>query len=402
MRGFFRWYYWLATGLILGLLWLLQQVAVRIDFLNAFEQALADFTITDLAFRLREPAPVDPRVVLVNIGTLDRAGIAQQLNVLNHFKPRVVALDVNFQDSLNHQADSALEAALARTARLVLYSKVDSAVAQPNGQVVWHQLHQVLPRFARHGRSGFANALTPGEGPFETWRETSASERLASGATELSLATQIARQYDSARANAFLTRQRDFEIINFKGNDLQFTRLDVQDVLDTNFMREVVQDKILIMCYLGGSYVDQTWDYDKFYTPLNPQQIGRTPPDMFGGVVHANIVSMILDARFINPSPNWLNLLVAVAVTLFNVRFFARIHHSRRWGLWYNLVSKLFQLVELLLINFVVIYLFARFNWSMDLTVTVFAVVLSGDVFEIYATFMRNWFGVGRPRERGR
>ncbi len=367
-----------------------QQLALRIDFLNPFEQALSDYNATDVAFRIRPPQPVDTSIVLVNIGNLPRIDLARQILILNHFGPRVLGVDVEFRYEIDPPTDSLLEAAFAEARNLVLFSKLERGRKLADSTEVWDSLRRVLPRFAQHGASGFTNALTEGETPFETWRETSAQERMGNGWVERSFATQIAWQFDSTLTKKFFARQQNSENINFRGNSDKFVKLDVDDVLDTLFTPETIRDKIVIMCYLGANYNALTWDDDKFYTPLNPKQIGRTAPDMFGGVIHANIVSMILHQDYINEVPEWISLIIAVILGYLNIALFAKIDESERYGLWYDLITKFIQLAETVLLTYLVIVLFANYNLKVDLTYSIFVIVLSGDVFEIYATLVRN------------
>src|SRR5882724_8576722 len=71
-------------------------------------QALGQFELTDQAFsNLREEPKPDERVVLVNIGNLTRREVAQELQIISKFKPRVIGIDSYFncegglRDSIN-------------------------------------------------------------------------------------------------------------------------------------------------------------------------------------------------------------------------------------------------------------------------------------------------------------
>src|SRR5688572_1385403 len=78
---------------------------------NAFDpigQAFGDMELADVAFsNLRDDPTIDTNVVIVNIGNLSRAGIAQQIMNISACKPRVIGLDIIFacdrgiKDSLN-------------------------------------------------------------------------------------------------------------------------------------------------------------------------------------------------------------------------------------------------------------------------------------------------------------
>ncbi|WP_448520356.1 CHASE2 domain-containing protein [Rhodoflexus sp.] len=393
MRKIINWFNLGGTVFILIVIWLLQQLAISLDFLNVFEEVLQDYNVTDLAFSdLRDPPEADTTVVLVNIGTLSREGIAEQLMIINKYSPRVVGIDVEFSKPRGEEADSLLEAAFAQTTNLVLWSKVEGGRRQQDGTIVWDTLRKVLPRFARHAHTGFTNALTEGDSQFESWRETTPTEKVADGTVERSFATQIAFLYDSVKAQKFISRGNEYEIINYRGNTDKFLTLDVDDIFKENFIPETLKDKIVIMCYMGGEYTSTTWDTDKYYTPLNSKQIGRSPPDMYGGVVHANIVSMILHENYINESPEWLASSLAVLICLLNVAVFAAISDHRFLGVWYDILSKLIQLTEVVLLVYILLVVFLNYRLKMDFTATIAVVLLSGDIFEIYNVLISNIF----------
>ncbi len=385
-----------GTVFIFLVIWLLQQIAVSLDFLNVFEEVLNDYSVTDLAFSdLRNPPEADTTIVVVNIGNLSREGIAEELSIINRYQPRVVGIDVEFTKAKEEPVDSLLEAVFAQTKNLVLWSKVEGGRRQEDGTVVWDTLRKVLPRFARHAHTGYTNALTEGDSQFESWRETTAAEKIADGTTEYSFATQIAMLYDSAKAQKFINRRNEYEIINYRGNvPDKFHALDVSDVFEENFTPDLLKDKIVIMCYMGGEYINTTWDIDKYYTPLNSKQIGRSPPDMYGGVAHANIVSMILHENYIDEAPEWLAYVLAVALCLLNVAAFAAINKHSLWGLWYDIVSKLIQLLEVVLLVYILLLMFINYSLKLDFTATIAVVLLSGDIFEIYNALIGNIFAI--------
>ena len=82
-----------------------------INLFSAFDViglALKDFELTDYAFSNLRPDPVvEERIILVNIGTLSRREIAQQIQIINQYKPRVIGFDGFFdcegglRDSVN-------------------------------------------------------------------------------------------------------------------------------------------------------------------------------------------------------------------------------------------------------------------------------------------------------------
>ncbi len=129
------------------------------------------------------------------------------------------------------------------------------------------------------------------------------------------LRVEMAMEYDSIKTKKFLERNNYSEVINYRGNVIRhlrhpriirkcFTRLTSKMLLTENFVPEMIKDKIVIFGFLGEYLGDPSWD-DKFYTPLNKKLAGKANPDMFGAVVHANIVSMILNEDYVDQMAEW-------------------------------------------------------------------------------------------------
>jgi CHASE2 domain-containing sensor protein len=398
MKKIFKWDNVFATATIFFTMWLLSQVAISVDFLNVFDKALSDYEVTDIVFSKFKDRRTDERIVLVNIGQADRATIAAQLDTINKYNPRVVGIDVEFRVDGDHIQDSLLASAMENTKNLVLWSKVEQGRQDSTtGEVTWDTLLYINPKFTQYGKTGFVNSITENFSPFEMWRETTAIEKLTDGREERSFAAQIAMIYDSTKGKTFIDRYRrrpvddKAESINFTGNLEVFTKLDVADVLDGNFDPEIIKDKIVLFGYLGSEYTNPYWDEDKYYSPMNEVQIGRTPPDMYGVVVHANIIAMILSNNYINHMPDWFAWVVAIVMCFLNVTLFSWISHHERLSLLYDLISKLTQLLQSLALFYIILVVFADYNIKLDLTTTLAAIVLSGDIYEIYSSIKESF-----------
>ena len=63
-----------------------------------------------------------------------------------------------------------------------------------------------------------------------------------------------------------------------------------------------IKDKIVLLGFMGINLNDKTFE-DIFFTPLNERYAGKSFPDMYGVVIQANIISMILNKKYINTMP---------------------------------------------------------------------------------------------------
>jgi CHASE2 domain-containing sensor protein len=214
-----------------------------------------------------------------------------------------------------------------------------------------------------------------------------------------SFPVKIASIYAPEKAKKFIERNNDTEIINFQGNiDVReddvsrnaknvFTVLDVHQVEDTLFTPELIKGKIVIIGYMGDYTGDVAWE-DKFFTPLNANYIGKANPDMFGVVVHANIVSMILREDYINVMPDWLMYCFSLILIFLNVWFFAYLYHKSEE--WYDGLSLLITLAEILVLMIIVLAVFVKYDYKIDITLASVALLLTGNLIEIH-------FGIVKP-----
>src|SRR5262249_37902769 len=136
--------------------------------------ALKDFRMTDYAFSNLRPDPlVDERIILVNIGTLDRRGIAQQIQILNTFNPRVIAYDgffncegglydtLNCPQLLDTLGNLMLASSIQEANKFVLGSKLMQTDSVAQYDVEYYDSLEVSdPMFSTDSKIGFASLPT--------------------------------------------------------------------------------------------------------------------------------------------------------------------------------------------------------------------------------------------------
>ena len=384
---------------------------------DTMSQALSDTELTDYAFNnLREDPKVEERIVMVNFGALSRRELASEVQIISSFKPRVIAIDALFNcegglyDSINCPqlldtlGNLLLSNAIQEAGNVVLGEKLmqTDSLAQFDSNLV-DSLEMPDPMFRDYAKLGFVTLPTDA-----THQEDVKIVRTVypqfevNGKRELAFSVQIAMQYDSVKTKKFLDRNIEEELINFRGNievrqlrikslkndetattnfGTMFFVADVDDIMNGNVSPLLFKDKIVIMGYLGDHVGDPAWE-DKFFTPLNKKLGGRANPDMFGPVVHANSVAMILNEDYVNQLDEWQKYLIAFLVCYFTVALFYWIDENL--PIWYDALSVVIQLVQILIISFLMIYLFASLNLKLDLTVTLVAQALVGPCYDIF------------------
>jgi hypothetical protein len=398
-----------------------------IKLFSAFDpisQALQEFELTDIVFsKLREAPNPDSRIVLVNIGP-SRREIAQQIQIISQYKPKVIGIDSYFNceggyyDTLNCPqlldtlGNLMLSNAIQEAGNVVLVSKLlqsDSLFALNPGHV-FDSLEVSDPIFTQYAHNAYANLPTGDRDGTNaaTYQEDvkickSVIPRMTvNGKEELAFSVKLAMLYDSVRTQKFLARGNFEELINFKGNinisDVRekHARAQMTSVSDFNaicfaidwipftqqmYDTTIFRDNIVIIGYLGEYFGDAAWE-DKFFTPLNTKVAGRANPDMFGPVIHANVVAMILNEDYVNEIETWMQVAIAIIICFFNVLLFHWM--EKRFPLLYDGLSVIVQVIEIIIVSIIIVYCFDLFNYKLELSLTIGALALIGPCFDIY------------------
>jgi CHASE2 domain-containing sensor protein len=416
----------IATAFVFAVLGGLYGITTLAIF-NAFDplgKALGDMEITDIAFsQIREDPPIDTNIVIVNIGELPRGGIGQQIMTLNHFKPKVIALDIIFAcdggftdsiscpglyDTLGNMIFG--EAVRQAQGRMVLAHKLwqTKKLVREFGDVqIYDSLEHTDDYLRQDAYEGFVNLDTDAASQEDLKVCRSLNPMImVNESRELAFSVKIAMLYDSVKANRFLARENFLEPINYRGNIAdwhgastyagRYQVLDWDQALDTSmFVGGMIKDKIVIMGFLGEDLRDTSWD-DKFITPLNKNYAGKTRPDMYGVVVHANAVSMILNEDYVNQLEEWEQWAIAIVVCFLNVALFSLIHN--KIPKWFDALSIVLQLFQIILFTFIMVYIFSLANFKLNLTTTLAALALVGTCYEIYESVVKTVFQTVRRR----
>lgn len=421
---------WLRSILITVFVFIMMWGANKLLDLKIFTafdvigQSLKDFELTDYAFSyLREDPLVDQRFVIVNIGNESRRALAQQLRLISQYKPKVIAIDAFFncegglRDTLNCPAlldtlgNLLLASAIEEAGNVILsekllqtdsLSKFDSNISD--------SIEYSDPMFRVNVKEGFVTLPTKATYQQDVKLCRSIWPKVeVKGKTELAFSTQIAMQYDSVKTMEYLKRNNDEELINFRGNievlqlrvkslknsetgvsnyATMFYTVDIGNLERGEVLGEVFKDNIVIMGFLGDYIGEPSWE-DKFFTPMNKKVAGRANPDMFGVVLHANIVAMILNGDFINQWPDWLLVVIAFVVCCLTVVLLIIIDH--KLPSWFDALTFFVQLVIIILVSFLIIEAFDAFSLKLDLSLTLAVTALVGPCYDIVKSFQNEF-----------
>jgi CHASE2 domain-containing sensor protein len=430
-----------VTVMLLGLMWGLSKIPVQnFDVLNPLDQAFSDFELTDIVFsHLREQPAPNNDITVVNIGELDRLGIAMLVDSINLHQPKVMALDIRFFKNKDPYADSVLASCFSRVKTLVLANKLET----PNADGIrFDSIHYPIPLFRQYSAAtGFVNVISEGDESYKTLRNMNVKEvynkkykseyvrtytktwevdtivfgektRLKltqdfvinrnyyKDTTVISFPVTIARHYNSSKFEKLMARGSNFEITNYRGNidtradvtqnaKIFITAVDWNMILDTvrGYDPSVFNGKIVLLGYLGDHIGSNKWE-DKYHTPLNSIYIGKSAPDMYGVMGHANGIAMVLAEDYVNNLPDWVTLLINLLFIYINIIIYSWMF--LRLEMWWDGASLVATLVQVSLIIVASLAVFNKYSYKLDFTLLIVALFLCGNFIEFY-------FGLIKP-----
>lgn len=414
--------FWFRCIYVIAFVFLMMWAVSGISKLNIFSafdpvsQALAEFDLTDYAFSNLRPQPtVDQRIVLVNIGHLSRREIASQINIIRQFKPRVIGIDgffncegglydsINCPQLLDTLGNLLLTDAIKEAGNVVLVTKLlqkTKTAKDPNKIDFYDSIeYSDASPFAHNA---FANFITDADYQEDVKLCRVFNPRIdINGKYENAFAVEMARLYDSTKTKRLFERGNEEELVNYRGNveltdiklkslqnkdigttnfRLMFFALDIDQLLNGDFAPDLFKDKIVIMGFLGDHFGDPAWE-DKYFTPLNKKVAGRANPDMFGVVVHANILAMILNEDYVGTISDWLQIAIATFIGIMTVALFIVV--DEKLPIWYDALSVIIQVAQLILISGLVVYCFASYTLKLDLSLSLAVIALVGPCYDI-------------------
>jgi CHASE2 domain-containing sensor protein len=224
-------------------------------------------------------------IILINVNALDRKGIADEINVINDLKPKVVAIDLQFSSDKNYDHDHALFLALEGCKNLVMVSIIEDYSGE---DVVYTKGFTLgsLPNFTTNAKTGFANAILEKD-ELQTLRKFSIVENM-DGNNEYHFSVRTAMAYDSLKAMEFVKSNPRIMDIDYQNGKRKFKVFSAKEILDSKIAKESITGKIVMIGFLGPGRED------KFFTPLN---IDPAEPDMYGLECLANIVAQVLEHK---------------------------------------------------------------------------------------------------------
>lgn len=371
----------LSTGLLFLIFWLFSQIPLsNFGWLSPMSEALSDFSYTDLVFsKFRKEQAPDTNIVIVNIGRLPRNEVASVLRRVCSAGPKVVGIDALFRNPKEPAIDTPFVNALKESkGKVVLVHELYDADVS-GGKLVFKSVRTSHPMFNQWVRNGYAN-ITNSDGSPKTIRSISPQQKVGD-TTYYAFPVLLAKIYNPKAVEACLARGNEQEEINWRGNLGNFYYLDHNYVLDESHDLSLLRGKIVLMALAEANENNRTFE-DMYFTPINEQYAGKSFPDMYGIVIHANMISMILNGNYLETMPTWLGVLIAVVLCYLNMTFFTYIHFEH--GSWFDVLVFVSQIIFNLIFLGLAIYIFDRFRYEIEITTTLAVFLLGPSILEIF------------------
>jgi len=353
-----------------GLLITAPSVALLIiiaNYLGGFQ--LLEWATLDQFFRLRPPAPIDPRIVIITMDESDitkvgqwpisDAVLAKLITKIKAQNPVAIGLDI-YRDLPVPPGTAELVNVFKSTPNLIGIEKiVGSTVAPP-------------PILSKLKQVGISDLVLDTDGKV---RRALLSVKTDNGEVRLSLGTQLALMYlqkkginiQEINENKKYLQLGKAVIVPFTGNEGSYVRANSGgyqiilnfrgslDSFDTVSMTELLtnqippdkfHDRIVLIGHVGTSF------NDLFFSPYS-SSLFTSPSRMPGVVVHANITNQIISAaggeyplfRVLPDSIEALWVLVWSGIGGYITLSLLRINHQKRT-----------RVIPQLLINFNIIF----------------------------------------------
>ncbi|MCK9203042.1 MAG: CHASE2 domain-containing protein [Saccharofermentanaceae bacterium] len=335
-------------------------ITFNITMFDPIKKALSDFNFSDLLYsRLSaSKGTIDTNIVLVNIGHLNRSQIADEIALVRKNNPRIIGFDGFFSSRRDPVVDSALRIRFNEGDNMIMACFL-TGKNELTGK--FDSLETSDPYFD-NGRHGFVNL--GGADPMISTVRTFSPREVFRGETLFPLSGSAVRRFAPEAFRTLLERDNKREVINYRGNKDAYVAFDIDEIFDSASDLSVIRDKIVLMGYMGESFQGPPDLEDIYYTPMNQELSGRSRPDMYGVVIHANIVSMILAGDYINVMPTWQCILFSFILCYFYVIFITWL--NTRNPLLFNVVYPVFLLLLNVLIIYVFFLIYKYFNCSIN------------------------------------
>lgn len=370
-----------ATTWVFIFIVVLGSIPLNLGIMNPLKLGLKDFDFNDIYYQKKigkiQKTDIDTKhIVIVNIGNADREGIAMLIEKTASMQPKVIGLDVLFAGEKDPIQDSILRSVIQHNNNVVLAVRYDVDSS--------HKLVATGNYFKNDSSlSGYVNFPTFGNKETVRYYYPFKKDEEDHDLVLPSFTSTLLKKYDSTAYNRIKDKIDKKVIINYSRtvteDKKQYLVVEPDALMTGNVDSSFFKDKIALLAYVNTNPNDIE---DKKFTPMNEKYAGKSIPDVNGIIIHANILSMVLEDNFIKKLPSWANLLIAVVICWLHMSFF--IHYYLESHIWFHLAAKLAQVLSAIFFVWLGIYIFSTFHLKVDLKFSLLTIIMAVDVIYFY------------------
>ncbi|WP_460218415.1 CHASE2 domain-containing protein [Psychroserpens sp. MEBiC05023] len=346
---------------------------INLSILDPFEKAFKDFQFTDIYYSNQwyNKKSIN-NILLVNIKQANRYEIAQAIEKAASNNPKVLGLDIVFEDKKNSNIDGFLKSTLKGKSNIVYsYYIKDSTKTYVRNNSFFE---------IDNKSSGFIHLNLPNQD--KTIRDFIGAYNDKD--FEVSFATQIALRTNKIDSVSLIEKVTNRIPIKYIGNHDSFSTFDIDAVIASDSI-PAFKDAIVLFGYLGPTSNAKYDIQDKHYTPLNSAYVGRSSPDMYGLAIHANILNMLINDSYLKVTPKFTLYLLAFVLCFFVTYLGMKL--KLRNDLVFDIVQKSIQLLITVLLLYIALLLL-RNNIYTNTTPILILSVLGLEMIGYYTHLM--------------
>jgi CHASE2 domain-containing sensor protein len=356
------------------LILLLSIAFFNLSFFNPVKKALTDFDFLDVYYaeNLNRSSEIDTDIIIINIEQRGRHELANLIRSVTNENPSVVGLDIIYRDKKETASDSTLKTVIAN-------DKIIFAYEFKNDELINNH-----PYFRNVNDAGYVN--------FNFDQETSVIREFIGIDNRFqkdnsSFPVEIAKKYLGNRWEqlGYDKKLRRLQTIKFHGNNDSFLTFGFDEFMESN-NKTILKDKIVILGYLGTPTGNVNDVEDKYFTPMNTTTAGKSIPDMYGAVVHANIVRMLINNDFLYRVSNfWIGVLAFLTMFLSSIYY---IKINNKYKISYRTRKNIYLFIFSLVFIVLTLWLFKQ-GIIINSFPIILAAFLAGGYFKYYKHLVR-------------
>lgn len=359
--------------------WLLSLLVLNFSFFDPFTEAFRDFTLTDLYYqKIKDKNGIyKGPVVLINAENKNRKELTYLFEKIQQSNPKTVGLDIMFT---NRQSDD-------DTALRNIFQKYNNFIlpSYPNFENPVESVYN--DSFFTKEKNNYVNVQGDN-------KETSTIRYYYPFIDhQQAFTTGVLKHFNTSLYQKLLKKKGEQIEIHYWGNLANFAYFNFDEVLNPEFDVQTLTGKIVLVGYLGlpNANLANRIDEDMVFTPLNEKLSGRSYPDMYGCVTHANILRMVIEDDYIKVIPGWLNLALSFILIWLMLPLFCGLFF--KGDIWFNGLGTGVQLVGSILFVFITVLIYRHLKVKFDPSVLLACFVLLPtfiNLYEVLLLFLRH------------